>query len=132
MQMRSEIQIIAAIKALEDVVIPAIPAENGLAAEQSRLVVAMLKLMATQLPVQFAFDRDELARLIDCGDGMLDAFDAVPGLQGAAADLRAARAEAASVLDGCRTGPQTLQDAVRALNGAVARAVDVAAMMVVD
>lgn len=127
MQMRPEIQITAAIKALEDVVIPAIPAEHGLAAEQSRLVVGMLRLMARQLPLQFAFDRDELARLIGCGDEMLAAFDTVPDLRAAAASLRAARAEAASVLAGCRIGPDALHDAARALNLAVARAVDMAA-----
>lgn len=63
MQMRPDIQIICMTKAMRDVVIPAVDPANELAVEQARLVVAMLDLMARQLPLQFSFDRDELHRL---------------------------------------------------------------------
>lgn len=65
MQMRPQLQIQSMIKALTDVVLPAIDPGNKLAQEQSRLVVGMLALMARQIPLQFRFDCDELARLLE-------------------------------------------------------------------
>ena len=64
MQMRPQIQLQAVIKALGDVVLPAIDPDNRLALEQGKLAIGLLTLLAQQLPVQFAFDCDELTRLI--------------------------------------------------------------------
>jgi hypothetical protein len=63
MQLRPEFEIATMIRAMKDVVIPAVDPDNRLAVEQSQLVLGMLALLARQLPVQFRFDRDELARL---------------------------------------------------------------------
>lgn len=80
MQMRSDIQLTALIRAMKDVVIPAIDPANRLAIEQSQLVLGMLALMQKQLPMQFRFDRDELSRLLRTADSLAEACAAEPGL----------------------------------------------------
>ncbi len=63
MQMRAPLQIQSIIKAMTDVVLPAIDPDNKLAQEQARLVLGSLALIAKQLPLQYRYDCDELARL---------------------------------------------------------------------
>ncbi|PWR25297.1 hypothetical protein [Zavarzinia aquatilis] len=121
MQMRPDVQISSMIKALEDTILPAIPAGQGLAAEQGRLVVGMLKLMACQLPLQFAFDRDELSRLLDCCDGLAEAMAPWPE---AAADLTAALQAGRDLLARCQAGPEDLCGGLRRLNAALAQVID--------
>ncbi len=116
MQLRPELQIATAIKALKDVIIPAIDPINKLAVEQSQLVVGMLALMAQQGPMQFRFDCDELARLIEAARQ----FDEVPaagadGLQAAIGQLKASRGQAAEVLARCTVDPAQLTEQVRGL-----------------
>lgn len=65
MQMRPDIQIQSMIKALTDVVLPAVDADNKLAHEQTRLVIGLLGLMGKQIPMQFQYDCDELGRLLE-------------------------------------------------------------------
>ncbi|MDB5985812.1 MAG: hypothetical protein JWR16_865 [Nevskia sp.] len=64
MQMRPPLQIQSMIKAMVDVVLPALDPHNKLAQEQARLIVGMLGMMAQQMPLQYRFDCDESARLI--------------------------------------------------------------------
>lgn len=63
MQLRAELEIATMIRAMREVVIPAVDPADRLAVEQSHLVVGMLRLLEHQLRVHFRFDRDELARL---------------------------------------------------------------------
>lgn len=124
MQLRTELQIASAIKALKDVIIPAIDPINKLAVEQAQLVVGMLALMSQQAPVQFRFDCDELARLIDAARQ----FDDVPasgaeGLQSAIGQLQASRSEAVDVLARCTVDPVQLTEQVRGLRQAMSDAV---------
>jgi len=81
MQMRSDIQLTALIRAMKDVVIPAIDPANRLAIEQSQLVLGMLALMQKQLPMQFRFDRDELSRLLGTADRLAEACATEPALR---------------------------------------------------
>ncbi|MGQ0622999.1 MAG: hypothetical protein ACT4QA_24340, partial [Panacagrimonas sp.] len=81
MQLRSEIQLTSMLKAMKDVVIPAIDPANRLAIEQSQLIVGMLGLMQHQLPIQFKFDRDELGRLVDMLHGLKVICDLDPALE---------------------------------------------------
>ncbi|RJF89415.1 hypothetical protein D3874_22590 [Oleomonas cavernae] len=127
MQLRPEVQIASAIKAMKDVVIPAIAPDNSLAVEQGRLVVGMLALMAHQLPLQFAFDRDELARLLVCADRLDQATAACAGLAAARGSLDACRGEAATLLRACAFEPADLLDVVQRLKRTVAGLVDTAA-----
>lgn len=124
MQMRPDVQISSMIRALEDTVLPALPPGQGLAVEQGRLVVAMLKLMAFQLPLQFAFDRDELSRLLQCCDSLAETLAPWPA---AASELDAARRAGGDLLARCQAGPEDLHQAVRQLNTTLARVIDAVA-----
>jgi hypothetical protein len=119
MQMRPEIQIASVIKAMKDVVIPAIDPQNKLAIEQSQLVIGLLSLLSVQLPLQYRFDRDELARLLDCAR-TLQGMD-VNDLTGRTAldRLRSSGAAAAIVLEQCRVEPATLTSSVREMREAI-------------
>ncbi|TVT48698.1 MAG: hypothetical protein FHP92_17680 [Denitromonas halophila] len=124
MQMRPEVQIAAMIKALTDVVIPAVPPSNKLAAEQAQLVVGMLHLMAAQLPVQFRFDRDELGRLLEAASELSSLAVADEAPRAALAELDRQRTEAMAVLEACRGEPAQLQASVASLRTSMCSLVD--------
>ena len=62
MELRPEFQLKTAIRALTDVVLPAVDPANKLAQEQARLVIGMLGLLMQRLPLSYRYDLDELAR----------------------------------------------------------------------
>lgn len=64
MQLRPDIQIQSILKAMTDVVLPALDPANPLAQEQARLCMGLLGVMASRLPLQYRYDCDELARLL--------------------------------------------------------------------
>ncbi len=101
MQMRPDIQIKSVLKAMTDVVLPALDPTNQLAQEQVRLCMGLLDLLSRQMPLQFRFDCDELRRLRAMGEDLLPLAD--PQVVGA------------------RT-LQTLGDAVRTSGDVLARA----------
>lgn len=109
MQMRPDIQIQSIIKSLTDVVLPALDPDNKLAQEQSRLIVGLLGLMASQLPLQFRYDCDELSRLLRFADDL----QREAGITDAT--LAAQRARGADVLERARSGPDQVLQAVRDL-----------------
>ena len=113
MQLRSEIQLASMIKAMKDVVIPAVDAKNDLAIQQAHLIVGLLNLMVHQLPMQFRFDRDEVKRLIAAAQSLSQLPTADRAIGEAAQQLEASRAAAAVVLDRCTTDPAELVTAVR-------------------
>ena len=114
MQLRSEIQITSIIKAMVDVVLPALDPENKLAVEQGQLVVGMLRLMETQLPLQFRFDRDELQRLL----GAAAELEAI--CQSEATDeLAMARARSSGTLANCTIDPAELHQAIGTMRTAI-------------
>lgn len=119
MQLRPDIQITAMIKAMTDVVMPAVDPNNRLAVEQSQLIVGMLSLMARQLPIQFQFDRDELGRLLAaCGD--LKRLSSVDAQVNAALDrLAACESSAAQVLGHCTVSPSALLASIREIRQAI-------------
>lgn len=118
MQMRPEIQLKAVIKALSEVVLPALDPGNKPAIEQAKLSIGLLSLLAEQLPVQFAFDCDELARLLATGQTLVDAAQGGAATEDAAARLRDALAAATATLAGARSGPAGVLGAVRQLREA--------------
>lgn len=127
MQMRPEIQITSMIKALTDVVIPAIDPINKLAIEQSQLIVGMLRLMAHQLPVQFKFDRDELARLTAFSRALTATESADAGIRSAIAKLATSADAALSLLERYALDPAELVAHLRSLKSAVGGLVTAAA-----
>ena len=119
MQMRPEIQITSVIKAVKDVLIPAIDPSNKLAIEQSQLIIGLLSLLASQLPVQFRFDRDELTRLLSTAESLGDIQASDKDSAGTMAKLATSRAAATKVLEGCQLDPVELVSSVRELREVV-------------
>lgn len=118
MQMRPQIQLQAVIKALGDVVLPAIDPDNKLALEQGKLAIGLLTLLAQQLPVQFAFDCDELARLVETSGKLANVAQGGAGTQAAVAALNEATLAAGRTLDAARSSPADVEAAVRAMRAA--------------
>lgn len=127
MQLRSDIQLQSMIKALRDVIIPAIDPANRLAVEQAQLVTGMLGLMQHQLPLQYGFDRDELRRLVDLLHGLKVVCDLDPALESLPGKYKGLITESRAVLDGSTVDPGRLHETVRRLRevvGEVARFAD--------
>lgn len=113
MQLREDLQLQAAIRALVEVIAPAVDTGNAVAVEQTQIVIGMLQLMAARLPLRYRYDCDELARLVALCRA-LEAHD----------DGRLAQASAAGadVLARAQATPQELLAAIRnlrELSGAV-------------
>lgn len=123
MQMRPDIQITAMLKAMTDVVIPALGTSNKLATEQAQLVVGMLSLMKAQLPMQFRFDRDELMRLVSTAT-RIEALTGMSVVAHQVAALIEQRDAAASLLEACRVDPAELQGTVRNLRQTLCELID--------
>ena len=119
MQLRSEIQLTSMLKAMKDVVIPAIDPANRLAIEQSQLIVGMLRLMQQQLPIQFKFDRDELGRLVDMLHGLKVICDLDPALEPLPGKYKGLITESRHVLEYSLVDPAQLHEAVRKLRTVV-------------
>ena len=64
MDIRPDIQIQSMIKAMIDVVLPAVDPEHKMAQEQARLVIGTLHLIAKRLPLAYRYDCDELHRYV--------------------------------------------------------------------
>ena len=123
MQLRPDIQIQSVLKAMSDVVLPALDPKNPLAQEQARLCMGMLSVMAGQLPLQFRFDCDELTRLLGLSN-RLQQLDEVGRLAPQAiASLRQDSERAADVLARARAEPSEVLAAVRALRAATSKVV---------
>lgn len=118
MQMRPGIQLQAVIKALSDVVLPAIDPDNKLAMEQGKLSIGLLSLLAQQLPMQFRFDCDELARLIATSGELSAQAQGGVATQAALAALNEAALVAGRTLDAARSSPADVEAAVRSMRTA--------------
>lgn len=118
MQMRPQIQIQSILKALTDVVLPAVDANNKLAQEQTRLIMGTLGLMARQLPLQFRFDCDELALLIEFSHELQRLAQGGQETAAANAALASSTDSASSLLVRAQAGPDDIEKAVRDLRAA--------------
>lgn len=100
MQMRADLQLRSALRALREVVMPAIDADNPLALEQLQIVIGMLQMLAVQLPLQYRYDHDELTRLVRLCDALnVDSSSALAQASAAASDtLARAMADPAELL----------------------------------
>ena len=127
MQMRPEVEIASVIKAMTDVVIPAIDPANKLAIEQSQLIIGLLSLLNTQLPLQFRFDRDELGRLLASVETLKAIHATDPGTRAALDKLSVSSANARTVLDRCTLDPAQLTQSVRDMRATMGSVVVAAA-----
>ncbi len=121
MEVRPDIQIQVILKALNDVILPAVDADNKLAQEQTRLAIGTLQLMAKRLPIAYRYDRDELDRYVALSRDLIAQVGKQAG--GAAlTSLEALSAHGADVLDRARADPAEMEKAIfdlRAVVGAL-------------
>jgi hypothetical protein len=121
MQLRPLLQIQTIIKAMREDIIPALDQTNQLAMQSAHLTIGTLALIAQHLPLEYRYDCDELARLIDCAKS-LGAYLKAEGAT-AAAELDEAGRVGSDVLSRARAEPGEIVDAVRRLRAASAKAV---------
>jgi hypothetical protein len=118
MQMRPEIQIKSVLKAMTDVVLPALDPANQLAQEQIRLCMGLLDLLSRQMPLQFRFDCDELARLQAMGEQLLPLADSQAVDARTLEALGEAVRVSGDVLARAKADPAEVVEAVRTLRAA--------------
>jgi len=127
MQMRPDIQITSVIKAMTDVVIPAIDPANKLAVEQSQLIIGLLSLLKFQLPIQFRFDLDELGRLCTSATALSQIASTDANTRSTLNELANSSNTAAQVLDQFQRDPAELIHHIRTLRQDMSNVVDAAA-----
>jgi hypothetical protein len=115
MQTRPDLQIKSILKAMNDVVLPAVDPNNKLAQEQARLCMGLLGLMARQLPLQFRFDCDELARLASFAADLQQVAAGGPQTRDAITALEKDAAKANALLEHAKVAPAQVEQAVRAM-----------------
>lgn len=118
MQLRPDIQIQSMVKAMADVVLPAIDKANPLAIEQARLCMGMLGVMAAQLPLQYRYDCDELDRMLALAERVHGLREPATVAPAAAQALAQTARRAAEVRERARAEPSEVLGAVRALRAA--------------
>ena len=111
MEVRPEIQIQAMIKAMVDVVLPAVDPEQKMAQEQARLVIGTLGLIASRLPVAYRFDRDQLDRYVSLSRELV-ALDQAEGGGQTVSKLESLAERGADVLQRARAEPAELESTV--------------------
>lgn len=116
MDLKPELQIKTAIKAMTDVVLPAVDPDNKLAQEQAQLVIGMLGLAVSQLPLMFRYERDELMRFLDLARQIQPQTREGSAV---AAALAISLQRGADVLERARAEPDELTQANAALRDAI-------------
>ncbi|MEZ5689269.1 MAG: hypothetical protein R3E21_10880 [Caenibius sp.] len=96
---------------MTDVVLPALDPKNQLAQEQANLCIRTLQILLSRLPLSFAFDRDELGRLIELAQDLADASAKHSTVAEEIAALSEAAAKGSDVLDRARAVPSELETA---------------------
>lgn len=112
MDLRPKLQLQAMIKAMTEVVLPAVDSDNELACEQAQLVLGMLHLLAARLPWQFHYDIDELDGALKLGAAILDRGRGGPATRSALEALDVSAARGRSVLAGAQASPEDLENAI--------------------
>lgn len=121
MEMRPALQIISMIKAMTDVVLPAIDPQNKLAQEQGKLIIGMLHLLGQRLPMTYRYDCDELSRCLALADTLRDVAHGGEETSVALKALGASIGSAEDVLDRARAEPSELEAALVGLRATVGK-----------
>lgn len=119
MEISPSLQIRIAIKALQDVVVPAVDANNKLAQEQARLCIATLQIALSNLPLAYAYERDRLVSSLKLSRDVQAALAQAPARPAEADQLAQCAAKAAAVLDRAQCDPAELEDTNVALSAAI-------------
>lgn len=111
MDLRPALQIQTVIKAMTDVVFPAVDPNNKLAQEQAGLVIGMLHLVAQRLPLMYRYDRDELSRFLALAETLQNEAKKLPGATAALHALATSADVGENVLDRAQAEPSELEAA---------------------
>ncbi|MES2492990.1 MAG: hypothetical protein V4579_06875 [Pseudomonadota bacterium] len=111
MELRPDLLLRAAAKAMADVVLPALDADNKLAQEQGQLVLASLNLVLQRLPQMYRFDCDQLERSVGFAAQVGEIAERAGGGSDAAAALVQSASAGAEVLARAQADPAELQAA---------------------
>lgn len=111
MDLRPALQLRTVIKAMADVVLPAIDPDNRLAQEQASLVIGTLQLVARCQPLMYRYDRDELSRLLALANALEEQARNLPGMASARHLLVSCAENGLDVLERARAEPGELEAA---------------------
>ncbi|MDB5976533.1 MAG: hypothetical protein JWR07_3293 [Nevskia sp.] len=123
MQMHPALQIQSMMKALTDVVLPAVDPANKLAQEQTRLVLGTLALMAQHLPLRFQFNCDELTRLLKLAGILRQVARGGPQTTVCVDKMALAATSAVGTLERGQAGPAVIEQAVRDMRAVTSQVV---------
>lgn len=123
MQMRPQLQIQTVIKAMMEDVLPALDQTNQLAMQSAQLTIGTLHLIAQHLPLEYRYDCDELARLLETAKTLKEQAEGGEQTGKALKALSQAGLVGADVLRRARAEPTEIVDAVRLLREAAAQTV---------
>ena len=123
MQMRPALQIQTIIKAMMEDVLPALDQTNQLAMQSAQLTIGTLTLIAQHLPLEYRYDCDELARLIETANALSQQAQGGQQTDIALGALSHAGLKGADVLRRARAEPSEIIDAVRLLREATSQTV---------
>ena len=123
MDIRPEIQIQVILKALTDVILPAVDQDNKLAQEQTRLAIGTLQLVAKRLPIAYRYDRDELNRYVGLSRDLIAQVGKKAGGT-VVGGLEALAAHGADVLDRARAEPAEMEKAIFDLRATVGELIE--------
>lgn len=118
MDIRPDIQIQSMIKAMIDVVLPAVDPEHKMAQEQARLVIGTLHLIAKRLPLAYRYDCDELNRYVVFARELIDEMGDQLGVD-CVAELKRLATVGGEVLDAARADPPEIEATIFELRAAV-------------
>jgi hypothetical protein len=111
MELRPAFLLQTIVKAMSDVILPAVDPNNKLAQEQARLVIGMLNLVSSRLPLMYRYDRDELSRFLALASTLQSLAKDLPGADGALHALDNTFESGADVLSRARAEPNELEAA---------------------
>lgn len=83
-----ELRFSTMVRALTEVILPALPPENALAREQAQLLIAHLNLIAAQWPHAAAYETKSVADIVSLAERLADGADGGAATRDAASALR--------------------------------------------
>jgi hypothetical protein len=123
MEVRPDLQIQVILKALRDVILPAVDKDNKLAQEQTHLAIGTLQLMAKFLPIAYRYDRDELDRYVGLSRDLIAQVGSKTDAT-AVSNLKTVAARGADVLERARAEPAEMEKAACDLRATVGELIE--------
>ena len=111
MELRPSLQIRSVIKALQDVILPAVDPANKLAIEQGHLAINQLTILLQCLPLMYRYDRDELSRFLELGTNLRHEVAGMAGSEHVLEALEEAMLTGTDILKKAGAEPQDLEAA---------------------